>query len=253
MATTPTDRVTALARRFRVEVDTATYPASQYQQIRGLQELKLVEELRVQSGETYDDAGAAREDVTGYGWRLEMKILRSLNAAGTSLDPVHAFLESRFHAAKNGVQFGELGIRWFDRNGVGSANEGRAYVKVYAPEGGDPGAQDILSVTIQGQGPLNIAAPNPAAASGPLVTGLSPAGGPLAAGTLVNIYGGGFKGTTGAASVKFGATNAVSYTVVSDSHIVAVAPSGTAGAVQVTVVNGGTSGTGVPSTYTYAA
>lgn len=255
MATTPTTRVTALARRTRVDIDTATYPASQYQQLPGLQELKLIEELRVEPDEAYEDAGAARESVTGYSWRLEPKILHSKNAAGTSLDPVHAFLRTMFEAAKNGVHLGEFGVRWYDRDGLaGDSKEGRAYVKAFPPDGGGGGALDMISLVIQGQGPL-AAITNPAGSLVPVVSGLAPATGDDAGGNLVNIYGVHFTGVTGAGGVKFGATNATNYMLISDSHIVATAPAGTAGTVEVTVVTpAGTSATtGTASDYVYTA
>ncbi|MFI6266159.1 phage tail tube protein [Micromonospora sp. NPDC051006] len=254
MATTPTTRVTALARRTRVDIDTATFPASQYQELMGKQEVKLVEELRTESDESYEDDGAARESVTGYSWRLEIKLLHSTNAAGTALDPVHAFLRSMFEAAKSGVQNGEFGVRWYDRNGLSGdpSKEGRAYVKAFPPDGGNPGALDVISLVIQGQGPL-AEITNPAASAVPAVTGLAPAGGALAGGNLVNIYGSKFTGATGATAVKFGATNATNYTVVSDSHIVATAPAATAGAKDVTVTTpGGISPNTSADDYTYA-
>ncbi|RGC68421.1 IPT/TIG domain protein [Micromonospora sp. MW-13] len=253
MATTPTDRRTMLARRIRVDIDTATYPASLYAQFMGVQELKPVDELRTESDEVYEDDGAMRESVTGYSWRLEAKIMHSTNAAGTSLDPVHAFLYGKFLAGKQNVKLGEFGVRWYDRNGVGTANEGRAYVKQWAPDGGNGGAQDTVSIVIQGQGPLAADVANPEADLTPVVTGLAPTGGGTAGGTLVNIYGGHFTGTTGGTGVKFGATNATSYTVVSDSHIVAVAPAGSAGTVQVIVTNaGGASPNVAADNYLYA-
>ena len=234
MATTPTTRVTALSRRMRVDIDTATYPASQYQQLMGKQELKLIEELRTVDGETYEDEGAARDDVTGYSWRVEGKILHSTNAAGTAVDPVHLFLRQQFELAKGGAHLGEFGIRWYDRNGLddGNSKEGRAYVKAWPPEGGSPGAQDVISVVIQGQGPL-ASITNPNASLLPAVTGLSPATGAAAGGELINVYGTHF---TGATDVDF-ASDAADFVIVSDSHIVAVAPAHAAGTVQVKVTN----------------
>jgi len=56
---------------------------------------------------------------------------------------------------------------------------------------------------------------------------------------------------SGAASVKFGATNATSYIVVSDSLIVAVVPAGSAGSAPITVIN--TAGTSAALPYTRGA
>lgn len=252
MATTPTTRVTALARRMRVDIDTAVYPLSQYQQLLAIQELKLIEELRTSDDESYEDSGAMREAVTGYAWRLEGKLLHSTNAAGSAIDTVHAFLRTKFDAGKAGVVLGEFGIRWYDRNGLtGDSKEGRAYVKAWPPEGGNPGAQDIISIVIQGQGPLADIT-NPAGSLLPVVSGVTPNTGAAAGGNMVQIFGAKFTGTTGAGGVKFGATNATSYVVNSDSLITAVAPAHTAGLVQVIVTNAsGASADTTADDYTY--
>ncbi|MGX0962453.1 hypothetical protein AB7M63_002902 [Bradyrhizobium japonicum] len=87
----------------------------------------------------------------------------------------------------------------------------------------------------------------------PTVTSISPTSGPLAGGTSVVITGTNFTGTTGAGGVKFGATNATSYTVNSNTQITATAPAGSAGTVDVTVTNGSTSPTSAADQYTYVA
>ncbi|MDP9799345.1 hypothetical protein J2S43_007857 [Catenuloplanes nepalensis] len=255
MSTTPTTRVTALARRMRVDIDTAVYPAVSYQQLLGMQELKLIEELRTESDEGYDDEGAARESVTGYSWRLEAKILHSTNAAGTTIDPVQAFLRARFNAilSTGSVAAGEFGVRWYDRNGLeGDSKEGRAYIKAWPPDGGNSTALDTVSIVIQGQGRLSEIT-NPLATSTPAVSAVNPAGGPTAGGALVNVYGQKFTGAVGAAAVKFGATNAISWTLINDGHIVAVAPAGAAGTVQVAVTTpAGTSANTAADDFVYA-
>jgi len=83
----------------------------------------------------------------------------------------------------------------------------------------------------------------------PTVSGLSPTGGGIAGGTAVTISGTGF---TGATAVKFGSTNASSFTVTNDSSISATAPAQSAGSVYVTVTTAqGTNATGGTSQYTY--
>lgn len=238
MATTPTTRVTALARRIRVDIDTATYPASLYQQLIGRQEIKLIEELRTVDDEDHDGGGAFREAVTGYNWRLEIKLLHSTNVAGTSRDTVHAFLRTMFNVAKaSNVAAAEFGVRWYDRNGLaGDSFEGRAYVKAWPSEGGGPGAQDVISVVIQGQGPL-AEITNPAGSLLPVVSGVTPSTGGIAGGNMVQIFGRNFTTVTGAAGVKLGGTNATSYVVNHDALITAVAPAHAAGSVQVLVTN----------------
>jgi hypothetical protein len=71
----------------------------------------------------------------------------------------------------------------------------------------------------------------------PRVFALGPAHGPPTGGTQVTITGTGFTGATG---VRFGAANAQTFTVVSDSSVVAVAPPGSGRtAVMVTTRRGG--------------
>lgn len=84
----------------------------------------------------------------------------------------------------------------------------------------------------------------------PTVTAVSPVTGATGGTTTVTITGTNF---TGASAVKFGATNATSFTVDSATQITAIAPAHAAGAVDVTVTTaGGTSATGAPDTYTFA-
>jgi hypothetical protein len=80
----------------------------------------------------------------------------------------------------------------------------------------------------------------------PAVTSLSPDHG--RAGDTVTITGTNFNGATG---VKFGATDATSFTVADGTHVTAVAPAGS-GAVDVTVITpDGTSPTGAGDKFTY--
>lgn len=84
----------------------------------------------------------------------------------------------------------------------------------------------------------------------PVVTGVSPASGPLAGGTSVTITGSGF---TGATAVKFGSAAASSFTVNSDASITAAAPAAVGvGPVDVTVTTpSGTSATRSADQYAY--
>jgi IPT/TIG domain len=76
----------------------------------------------------------------------------------------------------------------------------------------------------------------------PEITSVAPASGPTGGGTSVVINGSGFLSMSGAAAVKFGGTNATSYTVNSPTQITAVAPAHSSGKVDVTVTAaGGTS------------
>lgn len=255
MATTPTTRVTALARRYRLDIDTGTYPATNYAQLMGVEDAKLIEELRTEDDEMYEDGGAGRDAVTGYRWRIEAKLAFSTNPAGTALDTVHAFLRAMFVAARDGsnVAGAEFGVRWYDRAGLdsGDASEGRVYVKSWTPGGGK--GRDMVDIVLAGQGAIaNIT--NPASDLTPTVTGLSPATGPAAGGDLVQVMGSHFApgGTADVTAVEFGTSAAADFAVISDSLLVAVAPAGVAGTVQVKVTtSAGVSADTTADDYTY--
>ncbi|MFE3884826.1 IPT/TIG domain-containing protein [Streptomyces lydicus] len=85
-------------------------------------------------------------------------------------------------------------------------------------------------------------------ASVPVLTSVTPSSGPAAGGTTVTLTGTGLATTS---AVRFGATAATSFTVVSDTHVTAVAPAGT-GTVQVTVTTPGGTSNGVSYTYSVA-
>lgn len=250
MSTTAPTRQTDLARRWRVDINTVADPGTGYAQLLGTEDVKPIHmEPRTVSDETYDDGGALREEVTGYAWRLEIKLKLSLDAAGTSRDPVHAFLRTKHLATRtNAAAESEFGLRWYDRNGVsGEAHEGRAFVKSWAQEGGN--GQEIVNLVLQGQGAFADIT-NPASSQLPVITSLGSTGGAAAGGDLVSIFGNHFTGTT---NVDFGATAATEYTIVSDHLIVAVAPAHAAGMVQVKVTNAtGASANVAADDYTYA-
>lgn len=256
MATTPTTRVTSLARSHRLDVDTAVSPAVNYEQVIGQEDLKLIEELRTEEDEMQNDGGALRETNTGYSWRLELKLAYSTNLAGSAVNAVHSFLRTKFKLHRSArIETAEFGIRFYHRDGLDDLHnhEGRVYVKSWTLPGGKGG--DRLDVVLQGQGVLADIT-NPAGSLLPTVTGLSPATGIDDGGTVVNVFGQHFKpnGVDDVSAVVFGANPADGYTVISDSHLVAVAPAGTAGTVAVRVTtDAGQSADTAADNYVYTA
>jgi hypothetical protein len=100
---------------------------------------------------------------------------------------------------------------------------------VIAPNGYGYNAEEFLAASS-----LLIAAPS--------ITGLSAGFGPTCGGTSVIISGRAF---TGATSVKFGATNALTFAVNSDSQITAISPAGAAAVVDIAVTTPAGSSTAV--------
>lgn len=112
----------------------------------------------------------------------------------------------------------------------------------------------IVAVAPPGTGTVQVTVTTPAGTSNglpftylsvPTLVSISPSSGPATGGTVVTLTGTGF---TGASSVKFGATPATFYFVLSDSLIVAIAPPGT-GTVPVTVTTAAGTSAGLPFTY----
>jgi IPT/TIG domain/Right handed beta helix region len=120
-------------------------------------------------------------------------------------------------------------------------------ITAISPAGG-VGVVDV-TVTIPEGGTSATSAADRFTYVGLVVTGVNPSVGPAVGGTSVTITGTGF---TGATAVKFGATNAAAYTVISDTQIAARSPAGS-GIVNVTVATPafGTSATSSADQFTY--
>jgi hypothetical protein len=89
------------------------------------------------------------------------------------------------------------------------------------------------------------------AAAAPSVTSVSTNSGSIVGGTVVTVLGSGF---TGASAVNFGSTAALSFSVLADGALVATAPAGTVGTVDITVTTPtGTSSVVSADHFTYTA
>lgn len=233
MSTTAPTRVTDLARNYRLDCNTTADPGTNYEQLPGVEEMKLIIEMETTPDRTYEDAGAMREEVVGYSWRIEGKIKNSLNAAGTSRNSVHAFLRTKFLALRTAAAAqSEFGIRWYHREGIsGEAHEGRVYVKSFPPDGGQ--GQDTIPFVLMGQGAIGDIT-NPAASQVPVITTISPSSFAAAGGEVMQIFGDHF---TGATAVEFDGTplDTDAWQLISDSQIVVATPADS-GTVAVTVV-----------------
>lgn len=217
-------------KKWRVDLDLdLTGYSGNWAQVKGLKNVAPTLSNTIQDATDYDDDIWGSDAVTGRKWQVVANAFRktytgtydpaqeALRAAADNLDLVH--------------------VRWYERGVTGGeAYEGYALVQ-WEQQGGDPTALSEASVTLLGQG-ARTPITNPSGGTAvPVVNALAPATGPAAGGTNVTVSGSGFSGITGATAVKFGATNATEYTVVSDSSIVAKSPAGAAGTVRVIVTN----------------
>lgn len=145
---------------------------------------------------------------------------------------------SRYLLANAGTQ---VPVTFRPRSGVGPSHAATVILAA-GPIGGQVNAFSTSSVTLEVVGHPTLVE----AAAVATILAATPSG--AGAGALVTIAGSRFAGTSGAAGVKFGAVNATSYTVVSDSTIVAVVPAGSAGSAPIIVTNGAGASTAFPYT-----
>ncbi|MGW3572175.1 phage tail tube protein [Streptomyces sp. NPDC000941] len=148
---TPTP-VTALARRWRLEVDmSAAGDGTDFQLCPAITEFNWEAPPNVEDSGTYDDDGWDGNTKTGQGWSVTATFNRKTSADSTTYNAVHEKLRAVF--------FGwgadsEVLIRWMDREGLPEAYRGSALVE-WKPSGGDKNALDQVEVTLTGNGPLS--------------------------------------------------------------------------------------------------
>lgn len=240
---------TALARRFRTEINMGTAEAPDWTLLPAIYEFLPKIEGVDQDDSDYDSNGWGSENRTARKWALEIKLRHKLNPETQAENPV----QEKVRLAGRSVGFDAVvHVRWYDRNGGPEAEEGYALAS-WESDGGDQEASDNVTVNLKGRGDLT-PIDNPVTATLPLpvVSALEPATGPAAGGTSVVITGANFVGVTGVTAVKFGATNATWYHVHDDNTIFATSPAGSAGSVNVRVTNTtGQSPTGAGNSYTY--
>jgi hypothetical protein len=244
---------TALQRKWRWQVNMGTSSVPEWTTVVGLQEFTPNIEPTDQEDNDYESDGWGGSTRTMLVWGLEANISHRQDNATFVENAVHAKLRLASMAIDSAS--GVIHMRWFDKNGSVEAYEGYGLI-TWAPDGGGMADLERVSITVtpSATSPALTTIANPVNETPlPVVAAIDPAGGTTAGGTLVTVTGANFTGTTGATGVKFGAVNASSYSVISDTKIAAVAPAGSAGTVQVKVTSpNGASVDTVADDYTYA-
>lgn len=186
-----------------------------------------------QDDSDYDGEGYKSSTVTALTHGVEGKLHRKTLASDQqAYDPGQELL--RTTALKMGAG-NRIEYRLYEMEPNGprvEAYQGFASV-TWTPDGGSMDALDTVSFALKGQGRLVPTAHPEGVEATPVISSILPSG--AAAGSQVVIQGDHFTGLSGAASVKFGATNATGYTVLDDETILATVPAGAAGEVTVTV------------------
>lgn len=230
--------VTALARRFRqdVSVDGVTWL-----QLMGVNDFNPSINPNIVDASNYDGGGWTGSEVVMQDWNTVTKFLRQPSAGvyPPSQELIRA-TQGLFGASAR------LYTRWYDRLGAPEAWSGLA-IPSWQPSKTGTADLNEVTATLKGDGPLTPIANPYAAAAVPTITSALPSG--QATGGLVTILGSGFVGTVVTTGVKFNAVNATSWTVVSDSCIVAVLPAGSAGSTPLIVTNAAGSSASFPYTH----
>lgn len=160
--TPPAETVTALARRYRLELDMGTAPETPvWTLVPGVTEFTPKIDPTQQEVTTYDAEGWSEQAVTMLAWSIEATIA---HRAHPTTGVFNAAQESLRKAARSFGAASYVRVRYYDRTGAADAQEGTALV-TWEPDGGGPDAVDTIKVTLTGSGPLTEIT-NPVAGAG---------------------------------------------------------------------------------------
>ncbi|WP_066360258.1 phage tail tube protein [Herbidospora mongoliensis] len=146
--TTPAETITALARRYRLDVNLGTALAPNWTFLPAIREFQPVYEPVIVDDRTYDDEGAPRNVKTAYNWNVTLKISHRNHPETGAWN---AAQENLRMAAEGFNDASYAHVRWYDRDGKPEAYEGLALV-TWTPDGGDGTATDVVTVLLTGHG-----------------------------------------------------------------------------------------------------
>ena len=220
--------VNLLARGYRLEV--SADGSTNWLKLGGLNDLNdSIAPNKVDSS-NYDSDGWAASEITMQAWSVSAKYNRQASAGVTD-----AAAELLRNARGKFGDAARVYVRWYSTVQTSEPGwQGRAIVEVNKSKTGVADLNEFTA-TLTGDGALSPIANPYVPSSVPSILSASPSA--VAAGGQVEIRGTGFTGTVATTGVKFGATNATSWIVVSDQEIVAVMPAGSAGAANIVVTN----------------
>lgn len=150
--------VTALARKWRVDVNTGTSASPVWVQVRGLNNVTPGISATLQDSSDYDSDGWGSDEKTMLKWNLALSLFRKKSDAG-------AYDAGQEALRDKSDQFGAGGIahvRWYDRT-VGSSEAYEGYANVsWEPGGGSASDLESVTVNLTGKG-ARVDIANPAA------------------------------------------------------------------------------------------
>ncbi|MFG7941186.1 hypothetical protein DEH18_33435 [Streptomyces sp. NHF165] len=148
--TPPAETVTALARRYRLELDTGKDGTETWALVPGITEFTPKIEPTQQDTTTYDAEGWSEQTTTMLAWSIEVTLAHRAHPESGKFNAAQETLR------KASMRFGDASyvqVRYYDREGRDDAYQGRALV-TWEPDGGGPDEVDSIKVTLTGSGPL---------------------------------------------------------------------------------------------------
>ncbi|WP_337004107.1 MULTISPECIES: IPT/TIG domain-containing protein [unclassified Microbacterium] len=227
---------TTLGQSFEygLDINLGTFGGPSWQEIRRMSGWAPTFPKVTQDAATYDDQGAPNEDISGRGFAGAFTVQANRSqTTGLYLPEVEALV----NASRRDREQAVVDVRFYHKPKTGAphpTDAGRVSATVELSRQNTGNAEiDIFAISLAGKGAYTPIA-NPFVSeldADPVIAAITPAG--AAATKLVTITGSGFLGAT---DVKFGATSATDFTVLSEATIVATVPAGSAGTTNVTVV-----------------
>lgn len=156
---TPTP-ITALARRWKLEVNLGTDAVPDWQPMPGITEFQPTFPPNIEDSSSYDSDGWMENTKTGQSWELAVTFNRKINDTAKVYNDVHEALRLANFATGSAS---EVNVRFYDRNGLPEAYEGTVLVE-WEDQGGEYTALGQVSATLTGTGPL-VMIDNPIAGS----------------------------------------------------------------------------------------
>lgn len=150
MSTPVETNVTALARRWRLEINLGTDEAPDWVLCPGITEFTPASEPNIEDSSSYDSDGWTENTKTAQSWELTTTINRKINDVSKEYAPAHEAIRLA-HFAYGSANL--VHLRYMDRSGMPEAYEGKA-IPTWAPSGGEYTDLDQVEITFTGDGPL---------------------------------------------------------------------------------------------------
>ncbi|MDX3214573.1 hypothetical protein PV318_03305 [Streptomyces sp. ME02-6991-2B] len=141
---------TALARRYRLEIDLGTDATPTWTLVPGVQEFTPKVDPTQQDSTDYEAGGWKRNTVTALAWSVEATLMHRYDPTAQVFNAAHEALKT---AAKSFGAASKVHVRYYDRDGLPDAHEGYALV-TWEPDGGSDEDLDSISLTLTGDGEL---------------------------------------------------------------------------------------------------